>query len=217
MPFELPHPLSHLMSHPLLVRALIFLSALLMTLLMFVFMASLVNNQFSEPEPQVNAGPLVTTYSPPPVKPIEDKPKPEEMPPVLKVPNTGVTGTFVKGPEVIKPTNLLLNELPQLPPATPRESRGGGDMMAIPMMQIAPEYPIDALQYGKEGFVVLSFDVRADGSVHNIRVEDAEPKRIFDKAAKSALKRWRYQPRVVDGQVVPQPNQFVRLDFKMDQ
>ena len=43
-----------------------------------------------------------------------------------------------------------------------------------------------------------------------------KPKRIFDKEAKRALRKWKYKPKVVDGKPMRQPGLSVQLDFKMD-
>lgn len=58
----------------------------------------------------------------------------------------------------------------------------------------APSYPPDALREGRSGEVVVEFTVNADGSVSNPRVVRANPPRMFDRAALSAVRRWRFQP-----------------------
>lgn len=45
---------------------------------------------------------------------------------------------------------------------------------------------------------------------------DAEPKRVFDREAIRAIKRWKYRPKVVEGVAQLQTNQSVQLDFKID-
>jgi TonB family protein len=65
-------------------------------------------------------------------------------------------------------------------------------------------YPESALERGTEGWVDLTFTVRADGSVANVSVAAAEPAGIFEQAAMSAVRRWRYQPVTRDGRPVDQ-------------
>ena len=48
-----------------------------------------------------------------------------------------------------------------------------------------------------------------------VEVIDADPKRIFDKEAKRALRKWKYKPKVVDGTPLRQTGLTVQLDFKM--
>jgi protein TonB len=48
-------------------------------------------------------------------------------------------------------------------------------------------------------------------------VQDAQPKRVFDRAAKKALSKWKYRPNIVDGKPTKTSGLTVRLDFKLDQ
>lgn len=91
-----------------------------------------------------------------------------------------------------------------------------GDRMAMPLYRVEPRYPRKALRLGKQGYVVLSFDINASGRVVNIQVLQAKPKRLFERAAKRALKKWKYKPMLVNGEAVSQVGQKIRLDFKME-
>ncbi|MCZ4339607.1 energy transducer TonB [Shewanella colwelliana] len=96
-----------------------------------------------------------------------------------------------------------------------------GNMMtrdgdATPIVRIEPQYPIAAARDGKEGWVQLSFTINELGGVEDVQVIKAEPKRVFDKEAKRALKKWKYKPKIVDGKALKQPGMTVQLDFKLD-
>jgi protein TonB len=58
----------------------------------------------------------------------------------------------------------------------------------------APQYPPAAYRDGTSGEVQVEFTVNTDGSVSNARVIHADPPRVFDRAALTAVKRWRFQP-----------------------
>lgn len=92
----------------------------------------------------------------------------------------------------------------------------GRDGDASPIVRIDPKYPPQAARDGKEGWVKLSFTINELGGVEDVDVIDALPKRIFNKAAKRALKKWRYKPKVVDGKPQRRPGLTVQLDFTMD-
>ena len=92
----------------------------------------------------------------------------------------------------------------------------GRDGDATPIVRIEPKYPIQAARDGKEGWVKLSFTINEIGGVEDVKVIEAQPKRIFDKEAKRALRKWKYKPKVVDGVPQRQPGLTVQLDFKMD-
>lgn len=91
----------------------------------------------------------------------------------------------------------------------------GRDGDATPIVRIEPKYPIQAARDGKEGWVKLSFTINEIGGVEDVDVIEAEPKRVFDKEAKRALRKWKYKPKVVDGKAMRQEGLTVQLDFKM--
>jgi protein TonB len=51
--------------------------------------------------------------------------------------------------------------------------------------------------------------------VRDIQVVAAEPAQVFDAAATEALSQWRFRPRVVNGQAVPQRSS-VTMRFDVD-
>ncbi len=93
---------------------------------------------------------------------------------------------------------------------------GGSDRDAVPQVRIQPDYPIQARQKGIEGWVDVQFTVGADGSVRNAVVVNAEPKRIFDRAAIQAVKGWKYNPKIEDGRAVERRGIKVRIRFALE-
>jgi protein TonB len=76
---------------------------------------------------------------------------------------------------------------------------------SLKLVRSAPtEYPQRALDQLLSGWVELEFTVARDGSVKDIAVVNAEPRRTFDAAASAALRRYRYAPVVRDGETVEQ-------------
>jgi len=74
----------------------------------------------------------------------------------------------------------------------------------LPLVAIAPQYPTRAAQRGIEGWCLVAFTVDGLGNVveDSIEVVDAEPTSIFDRSSIRAASRFKFQPRVVDGQGV---------------
>jgi TonB family protein len=90
-----------------------------------------------------------------------------------------------------------------------------GDRDVIPLVRIAPDYPPEAVQQGLEGHVVLEFTITAEGATKDISVvESSTP--IFEQAAITAVSRWRYSPRVVDGAGVESPGIHTVIRFALD-
>lgn len=73
-----------------------------------------------------------------------------------------------------------------------------GTRRAEPIYRIPPRYPPSALMMGKEGQVLLEFDVDEMGFVRNARVVEASND-LFVNASLTALNKFRYAPRFVDG------------------
>jgi TonB family protein len=78
----------------------------------------------------------------------------------------------------------------------------------------APAYPARARERGAEGWVDIEFTVTRDGTTQDAVVRAAEPAGVFDRAALEAVRRWRYEPRVVGGNVVEQRVE-TRLRFRL--
>ena len=57
-----------------------------------------------------------------------------------------------------------------------------------------PVYPDLAARRGIEGTVVLDFALTADGRVRDARIASADPAGVFDAAALTALRGWRFAP-----------------------
>ncbi len=80
-------------------------------------------------------------------------------------------------------------------PATPAPASSApasSELRAVSTPQ--PRYPPDALRAGQSGEVQMEFTVNPDGSVSNVRVVRADPPRVFDREAITAVRRWRFEP-----------------------
>lgn len=77
---------------------------------------------------------------------------------------------------------------------------GEGDY--LPIVKVAPVYPRQALRRGLEGYVLVSFTVTKLGTVIDPVVIEASPEGVFDKAALAAVLKFKYKPRVVNGQAI---------------
>jgi len=188
------------------------------TFALFFFMAFLVSNSDrAKEEQQENI--IVEVNTTPPKSSAEQRhrvppppPPPPKAPPKAQAPE----------PESNDNSAGLSFNLPgvQLAGASAGMSAPGAgfgrDGDATPIVRIEPKYPIQAARDGKEGWVKLSFTINEIGGVEDVKVIEAKPKRIFDKEAKRALRKWKYKAKVVDGKPEKQFGLQVQLDFKMD-
>ena len=136
-------------------------------------------------------------------------PKPPENPDIDRTTSksSGGTAIAVENPEF--DTGLNLSGALQLG-AAPADSE------EVPVVRVEPIYPRRAADQGIEGWVLLKFDVTTTGATTNVKVIDASPKRIFDRAAARAVSKWKYRPKIVDGKAYPKKGLEVRLRFKLD-
>ncbi|MBL8642685.1 MAG: energy transducer TonB [Rhodospirillaceae bacterium] len=64
-----------------------------------------------------------------------------------------------------------------------------------------------------DGWVLLRFGVTKDGKPDNIRVGRSYPQGVFDAAAMDALKTYEFQPKMVNGAAVDEPQHAMRFVF----
>ena len=95
-------------------------------------------------------------------------------------------------------------------------STGMSDTDLVPIVKVQPQYPREAAMKGIEGYVRLTVDIQMDGSVSNARVLSSNPRRIFDRAAITAARKYRYKPPVIDGKPQVVKGHPLELTFSLD-
>lgn len=77
-----------------------------------------------------------------------------------------------------------------------------------------PQYPQSALERRVTGSVLLSYTVDSKGNTRDVQVLQSTPAGVFDHAAMTAVKRWKYAPVVVNGAAVEVPSRtLVRFEL----
>ena len=120
-------------------------------------------------------------------------------------------GTAATQPEAT-PSQAMAAPVPRRPgsPAPPPDTQE-----PRLVQHIAAEYPQDAARKGIEGSVDVSFTVTSQGKVTDVLVLDAVPSEIFNRSAVAAVRRWKYDPKTINGVPVESHLQL-RLQFKLD-
>lgn len=153
------------------------------------------------------------------------KPQPAETKEVIPVPKFEPVPKLIPAPPpvaaqppLVKPSaSSNLNDT-----AKPKETTGHGrdDSKTIvsgvvPLVRVPPKYPARAASRHIEGWVKIEFTIQTDGSVDNAVVVGSEPVDIFDDAALTAISKWKFKEKVVNGVAVPQ-RAVQKLQFKLE-
>lgn len=197
----------------LLRRPVIAFVGAIITLALFAFMAQLINTNHppqakSEPNPTFEITQTIVETPAEPSRP-EITPRQPLIEPVL--PRQTISGG--DGEQFVDTSAETI----EIPTFSENYQTGPISADALPVVQVSPRYPISAAQSGKEGYVILGFDITEVGNVTNVKVLEANPKRVFNKSAIQAIKKWKYKPKIEEGKPVSQQNQQVQLDFTLEQ
>ncbi len=85
-------------------------------------------------------------------------------------------------------------------------SLGVGEGDYLPIVKVAPIYPARALQRGLEGFCVVQYTVTSLGTIRDpVVIEDQCSSSLFHRASVQAALKFKYKPRVIDGEAVEVP------------
>lgn len=147
----------------------------------------------------------------------QKKPKPKKPPPPKMAPEPPKPQIDDVKPEAEK---IALSAVPveaEIDVSASGFSAGFGDGDMLPIVKVQPQYPRRALSRGVEGFVILEFTVTKRGAVKDVRVIGSEPASdIFHKAARNAALKFKYKPRVVDGQPIDVPGVKNKITFQIE-
>ena len=80
-----------------------------------------------------------------------------------------------------------------------------GDGEYLPIVKVAPIYPRRAQTRGISGSCIVTYTVTTTGAIRDPYIEnetDCTPKGIFERASLKAALKFKYKPRVVDGQAI---------------
>ncbi len=148
---------------------------------------------------------------------IPDQPPPEKRPPPPKMQMQQVHVTQTVTPQMDMPKL----DIPLQTDAFSGSLVGGLQMNTgaissnvIPLLRIPPRYPMRAANRHIEGWVKIEFTITEQGTVKNPLVIDAQPSKIFNRAALQAIKRWKFKAKIIGGEAFEQRAIQV-LQFKL--
>ncbi len=127
----------------------------------------------------------------------ESRPRPKPPPPPDEIPPDRPRPEFIPDGE---------HGIELIPPPKRRGIRGlvgpvfKADGEYLPIVKVEPVYPRRAQQRGIEGYVLLEFTVTTSGAVRDPVVVEAKPPGIFDRSAIQAALKFKYRPKVANGE-----------------
>ena len=135
---------------------------------------------------------------------LPDEPEIEPPPPVPPI----VTGpTEATGPVLV----------PRIEPPPPTDEISvAANGTPIPIVEPAPQYPQRCAARGIEGWVLVRFDVGTVGAPINAEVVETDGSGCFERAALSAVARFRYRPAMVNDEPVVARGMLKRLTFRLE-
>lgn len=197
--------------------------ALVFTLGLFMLMALMVGHSTQRPQEKSTSMSIDIFMQEPDTdvqrrqRTVPERPKPPEMPDT-PTPVTQTQSTASAQPDM--PTlNLQTNiqgvmvQAPSLGDLSVMQ--GPNNQQAMPLFRVQPNYPPRAMRRGLEGYVVVRFTISPSGRPQDLSVVEANPPRVFEREALRALRKWKYEPKVVNGEAVAQPGQQIKLEFNL--
>ena len=77
-----------------------------------------------------------------------------------------------------------------------------GDGEYLPIVKVAAIYPRRAQSRGISGYWIVEYTVTTSGAIRDPVAVDCQPEGVFEKASVKAALKFKYKPRVVDGEAI---------------
>jgi protein TonB len=137
----------------------------------------------------------------------EKPPEPEQQPPDMPQPQLDQLNTSDTVNISFTRTGI------ELDPTRGNFSIVDGDY--LPIVKVAPIYPRRAQTRGLEGYCLLEFTVTRTGTVRDARAIECTSS-LFQRASVNAAGKFKYKPRVVDGQEIEVPGVQHIIRFEIE-
>lgn len=92
-----------------------------------------------------------------------------------------------------------------------------GDGEYLPIVKVAPIYPRRAQTRGITGYCIVEYTVTKSGSIRDPLPVDCSPAGIFDRASVKAAEKFKYKPRVVDGEAIEVAGVRNKFTYELEQ
>jgi protein TonB len=92
-----------------------------------------------------------------------------------------------------------------------------GDGEYLPIVKVAPIYPRRAQTRGITGYCIVEYTVTTSGAIRDPQAIDCQPSGVFDKASVKASLKFKYKPRVVDGEAIEVAGVRNKFTYELEQ
>ncbi len=94
---------------------------------------------------------------------------------------------------------------------------GASDGEYLPIVKVAPIYPRRAQTRGITGYCIVEYTVTKSGSIRDPQPVDCLPAGIFERASVKAALKFKYKPRVVDGEPIEVAGVQNKFTYELEQ
>jgi len=92
-----------------------------------------------------------------------------------------------------------------------------GDGEYLPIVKVAPIYPRRAQTRGISGYCIVEYTVTKTGSIRDPQAVDCQPSGVFESASVRAAEKFKYKPRVVDGEPIEVAGVQNKFTYELEQ
>ncbi len=92
-----------------------------------------------------------------------------------------------------------------------------GDGEYLPIVKVAPIYPRRAQTRGITGYCIVEYTVTTSGAIRDPVAVDCQPSGVFEKASVKAAEKFKYKPRVVDGEAIEVAGVQNKFTYELEQ
>jgi protein TonB len=92
-----------------------------------------------------------------------------------------------------------------------------GDGEYLPIVKVAPIYPRRAQTRGITGYCIVEYIVTKTGSIRDPMAVDCQPQGVFERASLKAAEKFKYKPRVVDGEPIEVAGVQNKFTYELEQ
>ena len=92
-----------------------------------------------------------------------------------------------------------------------------GDGEYLPIVKVAPIYPRRAQTRGITGYCIVEYIVTKTGSIRDPQPVDCQPEGVFERASLKAAEKFKYKPRVVDGEPIEVAGVQNKFTYELEQ